>query len=241
MYLMDRRVRVLIAEGDAETQEALADMLERAGVATDRASDGRNALRLFYRKRPDAIVLALELESPSGWQALATIRELSDVPVMTLAGRDLETEKIRALREGADDFVAKPFSKAEVLARLEALLRRPRAEESPELFEDDFVRIDHVRHRVEVLDSEVDLTPTEFRMLTAFCRHAGQALTHVQLLGMVWGEGQRDPREVKLYVSYLRRKLRASGVEPVETVRGIGYRYQPQSAGSPSSGAAPRS
>jgi DNA-binding response OmpR family regulator len=241
MHLMHRPARVLIAERDADVRETLDALLEKAGVRTASAPDGRVALKRFYGDRPDAVVLALELPGVSGWEALATIRGLSDVPVLILADDDRETEKVRALRAGADDFMSKPFSRPEIVARIEALLRRPRSgDETPDLFADDFVRIDHGRHEVEVLGQEIELTPTEFRMLAAFSQHAGQALTHEQLLRMVWGEGQRDRREVKLYVSYLRRKLRSAGVEPVQTVRGIGYRYQPQrlsstEAGSPSS------
>lgn len=223
---------MLIAASEVARQDALAELIERAGMSAARATDGRDALKLFYRERPDAILLTLELPEVDGWEALAAIRQLSDVPVMTLGERDLETEKVRALRAGADDFLCEPYGKAEILARLEALLRRPRAAEVPDLFVDDFVMIDHGRHRVEVLGKEVELTPTEFKLLATFCHNPGQALTHAQLLALVWGEGQRDRREVKLYVSYLRRKLRAAGVEPVETVRGIGYRYRPRLAGA---------
>jgi DNA-binding response OmpR family regulator len=226
---MDRSAKVLIAEHDAAARRTVDDLLEGAGMRTATAIDGHEALRQFYAERPDAVVLALELPGLDGWEALATIRELSDVPVLVLAEEDREITKVRALRNGADDFMSKPFGRAEILARIEALLRRPRVvEDAPELFADDFVRIDHRRHEVEVLGREVRLTPTEFRMLAAFSQHAGQALTHSQLLTMVWGESHRERSEVKLYVSYLRRKLRSAGVEPVETVRGIGYRYRPR-------------
>jgi DNA-binding response OmpR family regulator len=235
MHLMHRPARVLIAERDADVRKTLDELLEDAGVHTASVPDGRVALKRFYGDRPDAVVLALELPGLSGWEALTTIRELSDVPVLILADEDREAEKVRALRAGADDFMSKPFSRPEILARIEALLRRPRAAaEVPDLFVDDFVRIDHRRHEVEVMGTAIALTPTEFRMLAAFSQHAGQALTHAQLLTMVWREGHRDRSEVKLYVSYLRRKLRGVGVEPIETVRGIGYRYQPRPAVAPS-------
>lgn len=227
MNVMDRPASVLIAEPSHDLGETLKGLLEEADIRAATAVDGRAALRLFYLERPDAVVLALALSELTGWEVLATVRELSDVPVLILADDDSETEKVRAFRAGADDFVSKPFGRAEILARIDALLRRPRANEAPAMFADDFVQIDHMRHEVEALGAKIVLTPTEFRMLAAFSRHAGQALTHSQLLELVWGEGERDRREVKLYVSYLRRKLRAAGVEPVETVRGIGYRYRP--------------
>lgn len=225
---MDRDERVLLIEGNAPARQALVELLERAGIGTVSAADGQEALQRFYRERPRAVLLSLELSEPSGWDVLAMIRELSDVPLLVLAGDDTRAEMVRALRAGADDFVSKPFSPSELLARVEALLRRPYAGDAPTLFADDFVQIDHLRHEVEALGAKIVLTPTEFRMLAAFSRHAGQALSHSRLLELVWGTGQRDRNEVKLYVSYLRRKLRTAGVEPIETVRGIGYRYRPQ-------------
>lgn len=213
-------------EPDPSVREALEGPLADLEAHTLTATDGHTGLRLFYSEHPDALVLALDLPELNGWEVLATVRELSDVPLLVLAD-DREADKVRALRAGADDFVSKPFSKPELGARIEALLRRPRGGKEAEMFADDFVQIDHMRHEVEALGAKIVLTPTEFRMLTAFSRHAGQALTHAQLLGLVWGEGHRDQREVKLYVSYLRRKLRAVGVEPIETVRGVGYRYRP--------------
>jgi len=227
MNSMDRPATVLIIARDEDSRSALGRLLMDAHVGVVFAADGHTGLKSFYRERPHAVVLALDLPELNGWEVLSIVRELSDVPVLILAETAGETEQVRALRAGADDFLAKPFGLPEFLARVEALLRRARMEEAPDLHADDFLRIDHRRHEVEALGAEVDLTPTEFRMLAAFARHPGQALTHAQLLTMVWGDGHRDRREVKLYVSYLRRKLREAGVEPLETVRGIGYRYRP--------------
>ncbi len=230
---MDRGARVLIVEADAAARRALEVLLERAGIETVSAAGGPATLQLLYRERPRAVLLALEPQESSGWDVLASIRELTDIPVLALASDSTQVEMVRALRAGADDFVSKPFSPAEVLARVEALLRRPYVDETPTMFADDFVQIDHLRHEVEALGAKVVLTPTEFRMLSAFSRHAGQVLSHSQLLELVWGAGQRDRSEVKLYVSYLRRKLRAACVEPIETVRGVGYRYRPHRVGAP--------
>jgi DNA-binding response OmpR family regulator len=239
---MTQPARVLIVEPDPESREALEGLMADAGVDSVAAADGASGLRLFYRCQPDTVVVGLKLPGLSGWEVLATIRELSDVPLLILAEGSSEVDKVRALSAGADDFVAKPYGKYELRARIEALLRRPRTARAAEMFADDFVQIDHLRHEVEALGAKITLTPTEFRMLAAFSRHAGQALTHSQLLELVWGEGERDPREVKLYVSYLRRKLRTAGVEPIETVRGIGYRYRPHrvEGGSPMAAEKPR-
>ncbi len=174
-------------------------------------------------------MLDVELPDADGLDILATIRALSDVPVIALTGVD-EEQRIAALRGGADDCVSKPAPDAELQARLEALLRRPRQGDlRPVVLTDEFVEIDRVRHRVSVLGNEVALTPIEFRMLATFAENPGRVLGHGQLLELVWGDRIRERDEVKLYVSYLRRKLGgAADVDPVETVRGVGYRYRPR-------------
>jgi DNA-binding response OmpR family regulator len=193
------------------------------------AKNGEDGLRAFYERQPDLVVLDLELPDAEGLDILATIRALSDVPLIALAGGE-EEERIAALRGGADDCISKPAPGAELEARMEALFRRPRhGDLRPVVLTDEFVEIDRVRHRVEVLGNEVALTPIEFRMLAAFAENPGRVLGHGQLLELVWGDRIRERDEVKLYVSYLRRKLGgAARVDPVETVRGVGYRYRPR-------------
>jgi DNA-binding response OmpR family regulator len=182
-------------------------------------------------------VLDIELPDADGLDILATIRALSDVPVIALTGLD-EQHRIAALRGGADDCVSKPAPEAELQARLEALLRRPRQGDlRPVVLTDEYLEIDRIRHRVSVLGHEVALTPIEFRMLATFAENPGRVLGHGQLLELVWGDRIRERDEVKLYVSYLRRKLgAAAAVDPVETVRGVGYRYRPRLLKSTGSG-----
>jgi two-component system KDP operon response regulator KdpE len=186
-------------------------------------------LRAFYERQPDLVVLDLELPDADGLEVLATMRALSDVPVLALSG-DEEDGRVAALRAGADDCVSKPPLEAELAARLDALMRRPRQGDlRPVVLTDEYVEIDRVRHRVVVLGHEVALTPIEFRMLATFAENPGRVLGHGQLLELVWGDRIRERDEVKLYVSYLRRKLGgAADVDPVETVRGVGYRYRPR-------------
>jgi DNA-binding response OmpR family regulator len=186
-------------------------------------------LRAFYERQPDLVVLDLELPDADGLDILATMRALSDVPVLALSG-DEEEGRVAALRAGADDCLSKPPSEAELEARIDALMRRPRQGDlRPVVLTDEYVEIDRVRHRVMVLGHEVALTPIEFRMLATFAENPGRVLGHGQLLEMVWGDRIRERDEVKLYVSYLRRKLGgAADVDPVETVRGVGYRYRPR-------------
>lgn len=223
--------KVLAVGGNEKERRSLEDVLALARIEVVSAADGSAGLNAFHAERPDVVALDLELRDGDGLEVLAKIRELSDVPVVVVTGRDRGgTERVRALRAGADDCVTRPIGWQEMLARIEALLRRPRAEgQRPTVLDDEFVHIDRIRHRVEVLGVEVRLTPTEFRMLTVFAENPGRVLGHGQILEMVWGSGLREKDEVKLYVSYLRRKLGdAATVDPVETVRGVGYRYRPR-------------
>jgi DNA-binding response OmpR family regulator len=210
----------------------LRGLTDRAGTELVRAESGNDGLRAFYERQPDLVVLDVELPDADGLDILATIRALSDVPLIALTSV-AEDERIAALRAGADDCVSKPAPDAELQARLEALLRRPRQGDlRPVVLTDEFVSIDRVRHRVSVLGQEVALTPIEFRMLATFVENPGRVLGHGQLLELVWGDRIRERDEVKLYVSYLRRKLgSAADVDPVETVRGVGYRYRPRLCG----------
>jgi DNA-binding response OmpR family regulator len=221
---------VLAIGRDLGERGALRDLAVAARTDLIEADTGNEGLRAFYEVRPDLVVLDLDLSDADGFGVLATIRELSDVPLLALSGRDGEAERVRGLRAGADDCVTKPTGESELQARIEALLRRPgAAPQAPVVLVDDFVQIDKVRHRVEVLGIEVELTPIEFRMLSTFAANPGRVLGHMQLLELVWGDRIRERDEVKLYVSYLRRKLGgAASVDPVETVRGVGYRYRPR-------------
>jgi DNA-binding response OmpR family regulator len=220
---------VLAIGRDLGESIALRGLSEKARAEVVRTDNGNDGLHAFYERRPDLVVLEIELPDADGLDVLATIRALSDVPLIALTGPE-ERERIEALRAGADDCVSRPAPEAELEARLEALLRRPRqGDRRPVVLTDEFVEIDRVRHRVAVLGNEVALTPIEFRMLATFAENPGRVLGHGQLLEMVWGDRIRERDEVKLYVSYLRRKLGgAAAVDPVETVRGVGYRYRPR-------------
>ena len=223
--------KVLAVGGDPHERRALKEVLASAEIDVVLAPDAGSGLKAFYGEQPEAVVIDFELRNGDGIDLLEKIRELSDVPVVVVTGRSRGgADRIRALRAGADDCVSRPIGWQEMLARVEALLRRPRADEDQSsVLDDEFVHVDRVRHRVEVLGAEVSLTPTEFKMLATFAANPGRVLAHHQILELVWGSGLREKDEVKLYVSYVRRKLRdAAGVDPVETVRGVGYRYRPR-------------
>jgi DNA-binding response OmpR family regulator len=222
------RKALAIGEEDG-ARPSLRGFLDGAEIELVEAAGGEDGLRAFYAERPDVVLLSSELPDGDGFEVLSTIRELSDVPVLVLTDRDDEDERVRVLRGGADDCVTRPVGGAEMTARIEAMLRRPRSGESPTVIQDEFLQIDRGTHRAEVLGGEVELTPTEFRMLAVFAERPGQVLGHRRLLDLVWGDGVREKDEVKLYVSYLRRKLGAAAqVDPFETVRGVGYRYRPR-------------
>jgi DNA-binding response OmpR family regulator len=150
--------------------------------------------------------------------------------VLLLTAHGVEMEKVRGLQAGADDYVTKPFGRQELAARVEALLRRSAdSKPAPEVLSDPLVEIDFAQAKARVRGRELTLTPLEFRLLAAFVRNPNQVLSQDQLLDLAWGNSSNASREqVKLYVGYLRRKLRdAAEVEPLETVRGFGYRYKP--------------
>jgi DNA-binding response OmpR family regulator len=225
------RARVLIVEDDDDVRLMVRAAIERAGMEVVEAHDGRQGLRRFYETEPGVVVLDIRMPELDGWQVLERIRELSDTPILMLSANDSELDKVRGLREGADDYLTKPFGRQELIARIEALLRRAGSDGRPmEVLADGLLEIALPQRRVTVLDRDVELTPTEFKLLTAFARSPGRVLTRDQLIAAVWGDsGARSPEQVKLYVGYVRRKLLdAAGVNPIETVRGFGYRYVPE-------------
>jgi DNA-binding response OmpR family regulator len=225
------RARILAVDDEADIRELLRELLGRAGYEVEVAEDGRAALRALFAARPDLVILDVNMPGLDGWQTLERIRDVSEVPVLMLTARTGELEKVRGLTRGADDYVTKPFGRQELLARIQALLRRASGHaESVETYADDVLSIDFAQRAVTVGDRAVSLTPLEFKLLSAFVRHPNQVLSREQLLELVWGDAFGvSGDQVKLYVGYLRRKLSPDAPEeaPVETVRGFGYRYRP--------------
>jgi DNA-binding response OmpR family regulator len=221
--------RVLVADDDRDVRTLVRTLLERAGYEVLEAADGRECLRVMYERRPELVVLDVGMPALDGWETLMRIREVADVPVLLLTARGDELDRVRGLRAGADDYVPKPFGRQELLARVEALLRRSRSVTPIRSgYSDDLIEIDFDQRTVTARGRPVELTPLEFRLLAAFVQHPGQVLSHDQLLELAWGDADSHSRDqVKLYVGYLRRKLDgAAGAGPaIESVRGFGYRY----------------
>ena len=228
-----RQPTVLVVEDDADIQRLVRILLERAGYYVRGAGDGHEALRVLFSERPDLVVLDIGLPGMDGWQVLERVRDLSDVPVLMLTAQGDELDKVRGLGAGADDFVTKPFGRQELVARVQALLRRQSraaAETTAryDVYTDPALTVDHEQRLAQAGDVELRLTPLEFRLLSVLVRNAGQLLSADRLAELVWGQDFAAADQVKLTVGRLRRKL--SGhlePDPIETVRGFGYRYRP--------------
>lgn len=224
---------VLVVDDDADIRSLVRTLLEKEGATVHEAADGRTALREFHARGPDLVVLDVSMPELDGWQVLERIRDLADVPVLMLTALGQETDRVRGLQGGADDYVVKPFGRQEFLARVQVLLRRTRraaGTTEQEKYADGYLAIDFAQARVTVGERVVSLTPLEFKLLTCFVRNARQVLSRDQLLELVWGDiAGVASEQVKLYVGYLRRKLdpAAPGSVPIKTVRGFGYSYEP--------------
>ncbi len=232
----DAATRVLVVDDEQDIRRLVRLTLERDGYEVVEATDGKEALRQLFATEPRLVILDVMMPEMSGWTALERIRDVSDIPVILLTARAFETERVRGLRAGADDYVVKPFSPAELAARVGAILRRSDRNGPADVstrYEDEFLSLEKAERKVVVDGRHVALTPLEYRLLVTLIDHRGEVLDRERLLTLVWGgPGAVFPEQVKLYVGYLRRKLgnRRDGSSPIETVRGFGYIYRPSSA-----------
>lgn len=224
-----RAASILTIEDDEDIRHLLRTILEREDYAVTEAATGREGVRAFYQTRPDLVILDMALPDLDGWEVLERIRDMSEAPVLVLTARSAEAEKVRALHSGADDYLTKPFSHVELLARLQAIRRRAHPTEVNTGFDDGRIRIDYAAQRAYLDGVPLPLTPIEYRLLSALARHAGQVLSADQLVDLAWGEtGALGPARVKYAVLRLRRKLGwVEDGSPLQTVRGFGYRYDP--------------
>ena len=231
VQVRDDEPSVLVIEDDGDIRQLVGAMLGREGYHVTEASTGRDGLRSFHEDRPELVILDVGLPDLDGWQVLERIRDMSDAPVLVLTARSSERDKVRGLNAGADDYLTKPFSRVELLARLQAIRRR-RINAGPvrAVFDDGRIRIDFALRQVFLNGEPVTVTPTEYRLLSALVRHAGQVLSADRLIEFAWDDPSGlAPARVKYAVLRLRRKLGWDDPEdsPLETVRGFGYRYTP--------------
>jgi DNA-binding response OmpR family regulator len=221
--------RLLVVDDDEDIRALLRLVLERGGYLVDDQADGRAALRAFHTGHHDLVILDVTMPDLDGWEILDRIRDLSEVPVLMLTARDSESDRVRGLRGGADDYVTKPFDRDELLARVEVLLRRAPRDDEPVSYTDSFMQVDFVQRTLSIEGRDITLTRTQYNLLEAFVRHPNQILSREQLLELAWEDPAAVSRDqVKLYVGYLRKKLGTrDGESPIETVRGFGYRFRP--------------
>lgn len=225
---------ILIVEDEENLRETLRYKLRSEGYDTAVAADGEEAVEMARSGKPSLILLDLMLPKLDGLGVCRILRRDMDIPILMLTAKGEELDKVVGLEMGADDYLTKPFSMRELLARIRALLRRSepsnaaRPAETEPLVSGD-LKVSPGEHRAWIGGKLLDLKPREFDLLAFFMRHAGQALTREQLLDRVWGyEAAVDTRTVDVHVRWLREKLETDPSRPqrITTVRGVGYRFE---------------
>jgi DNA-binding response OmpR family regulator len=223
--------RILVVDDEPDLRDAVRVYLEMHGYSVLQAADGQEAVEKVRTTLPDLVVLDVMMPVMDGIAALQEMRSLSTVPVIMLTVKGDEDDKVRALRLGADDYVTKPFSQRELLARIESVLRRtaqPAILPQDTIVVDDALTIDFARNRVSARGKEEALTATEHRLLYHLVTNAGRLMPAEILLARVWGPEYREEEHyVRLYVSYLRAKIEPDPAHPqyILTEKGLGYRF----------------
>ena len=222
---------VLIVEDEESYRDALGFMLEREGFEVILASDGAEGLVQFERHGADIVLLDLMMPGLSGTEVCRRLRQRSTVPIIMVTARDAEIDKVVGLELGADDYVTKPFSHRELVARVRAVLRRGHdVELMPDVIEAAGVRMDVERHEVWVDGRPVRLALKEFELLEMLLRNAGRVMTRGQLIDRIWGADYvGDTKTLDVHVKRLRSKIESDPGNPkhLVTVRGLGYKFEP--------------
>ena len=232
--------RILAVDDETALVELVRSYLEREQYEVLTAGDGRTALELARTAQPDLVVLDVMLPELDGIEVCRQLRQFSDAYVIMLTARAEEIDKILGLTVGADDYLTKPFSPRELVARVKALLRRPHQsaavlqtgstihDDTPAPQHWDGLTIDEAQHEVTLQGQPVELTAREFALLLELSRHPGRVFTRPQLLERVWGDAYYDDHVVDVFIGNLRKKLEADPAHPqyLETVRGVGYRFR---------------
>jgi two-component system KDP operon response regulator KdpE len=222
-----KRASVLVVEDDAVMLGVLSVALKSHGYDVRAAASGGEALTEIRRKLPDAMILDLGLPDMDGFEVAARVRDRSELPIIVLSARGEEYSQIRALDEGANDYVTKPFREGELMARVRVALRRPVDRTARTQLVVGDVRIDELQQRVFVQEVEVEVTPTEFKLLQLLARHPDQVVTHQQLLREIWGAARvSEMQYLRVYVKQLRQKIEKDPSHPqrIRTALGVGYR-----------------
>jgi DNA-binding response OmpR family regulator len=223
---------ILVVDDEPRLLAFLRSELKASGYQVSVAQDGKSALRAAAARGPDLVILDVMLPDMDGFEVCRRLRETSSVPILMLTARTNDTDKVEGLDAGADDYLTKPFSTSELLARVRALLRRVRVSDTEgpgtEFRCGDFV-IDFQRRKVEMRGEEVRLSATEYKMLTELCRNAGKVILRGELLARVWGSAyHNEVQYVWVYIGYLRSKLEKDPRHPeyILTYPGVGYSFR---------------
>jgi DNA-binding response OmpR family regulator len=222
---------ILLVEDEPTLSETLRYNLEREGYGVLVATDGVHGLELARRERPDLLILDIMLPRLDGFSVCRILRQESDVPILMLTARQDEVDRIAGLELGADDYIAKPFSLGELLARVRAVMRRSERQPaaSREVLAAGILRVDTGSHRAWREGVELTLSQKEFDLLTCLIRNRGMALSRDVLLERVWGyDFLGDSRTVDVHIRWLREKVESDPGRPIyiQTVRGVGYRFE---------------
>jgi two-component system KDP operon response regulator KdpE len=227
---MNGGARVLVIEDEAQLRYALHQYLKKSGYSVREAADGAAALREFAAFKPDVVLLDLMLPDVSGVDICQSIRETSETPIVVISALGDEKTKVRALDEGADDYLTKPFGVDEMLARVRVALRHGSSLRAgqPQIDAGD-LRIDLDKRRVTLAGDEVSLTPTEYSLIKYLAMNRGKVLTHAMILRAVWGSEYEDTAVLRTYVNQLRAKLKDDAANPrfIRTEPRVGYRFDP--------------
>jgi len=223
-----RKTSLLVVDDDVRILRMMQRMLELEGYRVLTASSGEAALDIFDEETPDLVLLDIMMPNMDGYTVCRRIREFSQTPIIMVTGKDNDEEKVQGLDAGADDYVTKPFSAKELGARVRAVLRRTKLwDERPEpAFHSDDLVVDFARHRVTLSGQEVNLTATEYRLLSYLARNADRVVTPDQILGQVWGEEYvGESHLLQVNIARLRQKLNDDTKNPryILTRPGIGY------------------
>ena len=229
---MTETEKILVVDDEPMVREVVAAYLQREGFHVTEASTGKNALASIEESAPDLVVLDVMLPEVDGFSVLTELRRQGDIPVILLTARTEEPDRVLGLELGADDYVVKPFSPRELVARVRSVLRRSApAASSTEILEFDDLRIDEQARVVSIGDSTIEMTPKEFDLLAFFAHSPRQVFSRGQLLEQVWDSSAdwQDPSTVTVHVRRLRRKLEDDQENPkwIKTVWGVGYKFDP--------------